>query len=96
MIAWPDPAQTRFSNHSANALVAKAAMIVSRTRSAPFRQTIEQMRGFNLSDNQAPVHHYLQVTLERTTVYFGAQTLEILVGHAAVLQDVAEGLGLRS
>ena len=54
------------------------------------------MMGFILSDNQASVHHYLQVPLERPTVYFGAQTLEILVGQVTVLQDVGEGLGLRS
>jgi len=49
---------------------------------------------FTLCDDQTSVHHGLHVPLQRPTIDLGTQLLEILDGQAAVLQDVAEGLGL--
>ena len=50
--------------------------------------------GFTFADDQAVVHHRLQVPLQRPAVDIGTQALEILDGQAAVLQDVSEGHGL--
>ena len=85
--------QARFPNYSTECGCRKLCRKIVAS-SARLFHPVSELVGRRFRNQQSHGHHGLQVPLQGPAVDIGAQALEVLDGQAAVLQDVAEGLGL--